>query len=275
MGTVPVVLMQPGIELGLALARVLIDAGVGPFPQRGLDEALGFAVGAGGVGASAQVANAETTAGSGEEAGVVAGGIVGEDTTDADAEAGVVGDGSAQEGHGGGSALIGEEAAESDTGMVVDGDVQHLPAGAAGFVAGIAGETVSGFGDTGQLFGVEMEEIAGMRVFVAAHGQGGLQVAGAAEAVTAQDTTDGGAAQAGGLGNAHAGPTLAAQPQDLLGGLAGDLTRGTVGTRGAIVQTRAALVLVASYPLARRLAADAERGGRRVPRQLLGKDSLG
>jgi len=47
MGTMPVVLMQPGIELGLTLAGVLIDAGVGPFPQRGLDEAFGFAVGAG------------------------------------------------------------------------------------------------------------------------------------------------------------------------------------------------------------------------------------
>jgi len=79
MGTVPVVLVQPGIELGLTLARVLIDAGVGPLPQRGLDEALGFAVGAGSVGAGAQVADAETTAGNGKEAGIVAGGIVGED----------------------------------------------------------------------------------------------------------------------------------------------------------------------------------------------------
>jgi len=159
--------------------------------------------------------------------------------------------------------------------VVVDGDVQHLPTGAAGFVAGIAGETVSGFGDASQLFGVEMEEIAGMRMFVAAHGQAGLQVAGAAKAVTAQDTTDGGATEAGGLGNAHAGPTLAAQPQDLLGRFARELARGTVRTRGAIAQARAALATVTSHPLAGGFDADAERGGRRVPRQLLGKDSLG
>jgi hypothetical protein len=33
---------------------------------------------------------------------------------------------------------------------------------------------------------IKMEEIAGMRVIVAAHGQGGLQVAGAVEAVTSR-----------------------------------------------------------------------------------------
>ena len=68
MGAVPVVLVQPGIELGLAFGRVLIDAGVGPFAQRGLDEALGFAVGAWAVGSGAEVAKAEPATSRGEGA---------------------------------------------------------------------------------------------------------------------------------------------------------------------------------------------------------------
>ena len=48
--SVPVVTVEPGLEMLLAVRRVLVDGGVGPLAQAGLDEALGFAVGARGVG---------------------------------------------------------------------------------------------------------------------------------------------------------------------------------------------------------------------------------
>ena len=46
MGTMEVVVMQPVLELLFALPGVLLRSGVGPFPQRGLNEPLCFSVGA-------------------------------------------------------------------------------------------------------------------------------------------------------------------------------------------------------------------------------------
>jgi hypothetical protein len=45
--SVPVILVDPGSEMGQALSGVLIEADVGPLADGGLDEAFSFAVGAG------------------------------------------------------------------------------------------------------------------------------------------------------------------------------------------------------------------------------------
>jgi len=47
---VEVVVVEPGVELLFPFERGLIGSGVGPFAQRGLDEAFRFSVGARGVG---------------------------------------------------------------------------------------------------------------------------------------------------------------------------------------------------------------------------------
>ena len=60
MRSVPVVLMGPGLEMLETLSRLLVAASVGPFPECGLDEAFGFAVGLGTVGASAGVTDIES-----------------------------------------------------------------------------------------------------------------------------------------------------------------------------------------------------------------------
>ena len=52
MRAVPVVVMDPGIELIGALEGVLVDEAVGPLAQGRLYEALGFAVGLRAVGSS-------------------------------------------------------------------------------------------------------------------------------------------------------------------------------------------------------------------------------
>ena len=49
MWSVPVVLVEPSGQMLGALVGVVVAAGVGPFAQGGLDEALGLAVGAWGV----------------------------------------------------------------------------------------------------------------------------------------------------------------------------------------------------------------------------------
>jgi hypothetical protein len=76
----------------------VIETGVGPFAEGGLDEALGLAVGTRSIGAGETVSDAELTAGNGQQARVIAGRVIGEQAADADAEASIVGDGGAEEG---------------------------------------------------------------------------------------------------------------------------------------------------------------------------------
>ncbi len=83
-GSVPVVVVQPDVEVLGALLGRLVGACVGPFAQGGLDEALGLAVGARGVGAGVAMHEAEAAAEVLEGAGSVGGAVVGEDAADAD-----------------------------------------------------------------------------------------------------------------------------------------------------------------------------------------------
>jgi hypothetical protein len=72
MRTLPVVVVKPGKKILVAVLRVLIQAGVHPFPQGGLNEAFGFAVGARGIGASEVMAQTKFNHGSVKSAGTVA-----------------------------------------------------------------------------------------------------------------------------------------------------------------------------------------------------------
>jgi hypothetical protein len=63
MGTVEVVMLEPGRELLIAFLGVEVMANVGPLAQSGLDEAFGLAVGAGRVRTGEAMLNAELEAG--------------------------------------------------------------------------------------------------------------------------------------------------------------------------------------------------------------------
>ena len=58
-----VVVPEPAVKGGGALRAGAVDRAVGPAAEQGADEALGFAVGLGPVGAGAQVADPERAAG--------------------------------------------------------------------------------------------------------------------------------------------------------------------------------------------------------------------
>ena len=72
MRTVPVVVVKPGKKMLVTVLRVLIQACVGPFPQSGLNEAFGFAVGARGIGTSEVMAQTKFNHGGVKSAGTVA-----------------------------------------------------------------------------------------------------------------------------------------------------------------------------------------------------------
>ena len=62
MRSMPVVAMQPVGKLGRSLSGVLVGLRVSPFAKRGLDEALGFAVGLGSIWLGEDLAKAEAFA---------------------------------------------------------------------------------------------------------------------------------------------------------------------------------------------------------------------
>jgi len=84
-----VVVVQPGLEVLVALLGVGPMANVGPLAQSGLDKAFGFAIGAWGVGAGEVVTDAELETGVAELAGAIGRAVVGEQGADADTMLGV------------------------------------------------------------------------------------------------------------------------------------------------------------------------------------------
>ena len=65
--SVPVVVVKEDEEVGSADAGVLVSASVSPFPERGLDKAFGFTIGAGSIRASEEVAQSKSLATQGKE----------------------------------------------------------------------------------------------------------------------------------------------------------------------------------------------------------------
>jgi len=228
MRSMPVVLVDPRSEIAAALGGVLVETSVGPFADGGLDEAFGFAVGTRSVEARALRCDAEPATVGGEAAGTEARAVVCEHATHGNAQAGEVGHRLAQEFAGGHSFFVPEHGGESDAGVIVDGDVEELPTGTASFVLRIAGDAMTWFSNAGQLFDVDVQQIAGSGMFVANDGNGGQQRASRVQMQAGEDAADGGAAQAGGLSDADARSDPAKRPSHL-GGNGGPTWRPTAG----------------------------------------------
>src|SRR2546423_2868508 len=123
----PVVLMDPGSEMAQAMGGVLIKAGIGPLADGGLDEALGFAIGAWGVDAGADGLDVQLAAGLGEAPRTEAGTVVGHDASNGDVQAQEVSHGLAQEAAGGDSLFLGEQGSEGQAGGGGAGAGKQLP----------------------------------------------------------------------------------------------------------------------------------------------------
>ncbi len=162
------------------------------------------------------MADAETTASIAEEARAVARAVVGQQTTNADAERAVVTDCGVEESDGGVAAFIGQDLREGQPGVVVNSDMHELPAGAATALGLVGGNAMTGAEEASELLDVEMQQIAGGGMFVAAQGPSRFEIADTAEAFAAQNAADGGGREADSLGDVSASPTLAAQRNDAL-----------------------------------------------------------
>ncbi len=88
-----VVMLEPGQQVLIAFFGIDPVADIGPFAKRGLDKALGLAVGAGRIGSRETVANAELRAALAKLPGAIATAVVGKQVADADAVLGIKSDG--------------------------------------------------------------------------------------------------------------------------------------------------------------------------------------
>ena len=146
-----------------------VAAGIGPFAQGGLDEALGLAVGLGRIRLGKEVPDAVLGAGLAEGRRLVAAAVVGHHALDGNAQSGVVGQGRLQKGDCRVLALIGLDFGIGDPGVIIDADMDAFSPGAADAIPAVAGDPMADLLDAPELLGVEVQQLAGMRPFVAHH----------------------------------------------------------------------------------------------------------
>jgi hypothetical protein len=201
MRAVPVVIVEEEREASGALIGVGIGVSVGPFAERGLDEALGLAVGLWSVRSGEAVFEAESEDRGAHGMGAVTGAVVRIEALGLDAVFCEESQGGVEEGDGALRGFIGEELGESQTGMIIDGDVEELPAGAGDMIAlAVAGDTMAGADDAGELLDVEVDEFPWMSTFIATNGWRRFQRT-QARRVPAQAAGDGRLGELGQAGN--------------------------------------------------------------------------
>lgn len=149
--------------------------------------------------------------------------------------------------------------------MVIDSDMDIFPSGTMDAAPPIAGDATADGLEATDFLDVEVEQIAGQRVFVANHGRRGFEIAHAAEVESAQNAADGGATEAGGEGDPNAGPTLAAESFDPNHQVGVAAARGMLRARRTIAETAAAFALVTTYPLGSGLGAASQVRFARAP----------
>ena len=138
---------------------MLESGGVGPFSERGLDEALGLTVCLRGIRFDLDVLDAELLAGAGEGFGEIAAAIVGHDALDGDTEAFEIRDGGEEEGDGALLLLVREDVGTCDTRMIVNGNVDEFPACplATAMAGAASGDAVADAAEAAELLNVEMD----------------------------------------------------------------------------------------------------------------------
>jgi len=262
MRAMPVVVVEEKRQAVGALSGRGIGVSVGPFAKRGLDEALGFAVGFWSVKTSEAVLEAEASDLGGESGGAIGRAIVGVETVDAEAEVGKEGERELEEGDDAASGFVRENGGKGEARVVVDGDVQILPARAARVVElAVAGDAMARADNAGQLLDVEVEEVARRGPFVAHHRWRRFERRETMEAVAAKNTADRGFGELGFGGDLKAWQLVPAEREDTSDAERVRGKRGRSRLGRAIRKTGPAFALEASEPLVNGAFRETESSG--------------
>ncbi len=152
MGTMPIGAMEPGLEMLGAMGGVGVNGRIGPFAQRGLDEAFGFAIGARSVRACEEVAQTTALAGGLELMGAIARAVIAHETLRFNAQGSKVGQSALHERDRTLVVLLRHDLGKGQPRGIVNTDMDIFPTGAAHRVTPVESHAVAWMDDLGQLF---------------------------------------------------------------------------------------------------------------------------
>ncbi len=145
--------------------------------------------------------------------------------------------------------LVGQDGGEADAGVVVDGDVKVFITGTACLAGAVSVDAMARFDDAGQTLDIEVDQVAGMLVFIANHRRRRIERTQPVHPRPAQDAADGSAAEAERMGDAPAVVAQPAQGKNLFC----ERRRGgawrSVRARRSIAQTSGSGLTEAAHPL--------------------------
>ena len=190
-------------------------------------------------------------------------GVVGQHAADLDAEMLVVGERGGEKRGGAGGRLVGVDLGEGHAGMVIHADMDVFPAGAWTGVAAVVGNAVAGAAKPAEFLDIEVQQVAGMRMFVAANGRRRVEGGQSLESGAAEDATDGGGRHMHRGGDVGATPAAPAQRHDLGRDRCRQYPGLAVWPRAAVAQSVRTLGLIADHPLAHRAGTDPDGDGHR------------
>src|SRR5579863_3820126 len=214
MRSMPIVLVEPDGQLSGALVGGVVSAGIGPFAQACLDEALSFAIGSRGIGPGAQMLDPEQTQRFAVAAGAEARTVVGHDAVNPDAEVAKESQGVEEKAQAGRAFLVGQDFRVGEARMVVDRQMQRLPAHPPSVaLTGAVADAI----ELAELLDVDVDDLAWGVALITANRLGRLERGQAVEAEALEDTADGGGRHADFGGDLLAGVAAPAQSLDRRG----------------------------------------------------------
>jgi hypothetical protein len=235
-GSVGVVVVDPGAHGLCPVGGRGVGHGVDPFTQRGLDEALGLAVGARRVGPGPDVLQAGLGEEIAEGMAAVGRAVVAHHALDGDAMSGEERQRLTHEGDGALLGLVGQNGRVGEARGIVDGHMQGLPADAAPAVAPVAGDAVTDAVDPTELLRVDVDEFARPLALIADDRRPNFERAQPAETETAQDPADGGAWKREAFGDGLTRQPRAPQSLDLHADRGRDTHRWPEGGRASVAK---------------------------------------
>ena len=256
-----VIVLQPREERLVSFLGIRPMTSVSPFAQRGLDEALGLAVGAGSIGASKSMTDAEFRAGTTELARAIATAVVGEQAANADTVLSIKSQGVLQEGDGTLVSLIGQELGEGQAGVVIDGDMESFPAGELGTTATASIAADGNLLVAGHSLDVEMQQIAGEGMFVTHNRRSRMQIPPTIQMSPTQNTTDRGGTESGAVGDLIRRTMLLSEADDQRRQLRGSRARTTLWAGRSVQQTEPPLALETVPPFGYGFRSNSKDGG--------------
>ena len=181
-----IVVVEPGDEGSSTVGGSSIGTVIGPALLESADEALGFAIGTGRVGASVEMSDAALSAGTVEAFGDVAAAVVGHDTLDGYAACVEEGHSTLEELGAGVLVLFGHHLDVGDPTVVIHSDMCELPPCSTALAGQVTMDTVSRTNDTGEFLGIQVQDLTRTGPFVPLYWWFGLQIPESSHALPTQ-----------------------------------------------------------------------------------------